>query len=95
MRIWVFLPTIHIVLGPLDPIPEAASESTDTCQVGPNQGLTLEDLRQGLKSAAKTIGYGIPKIGTAIGETFKKVTGSEKEKDQPNEMPQNSTKSKK
>lgn len=95
MRTLVFLLTIHIVLGPLDPISEAASESTDTRKVGPNQGLTLQDIGRGLKSAAKNIGDEIPKIGPAIGETFKKATGSEKEKDQPNEILQNSTKSKK
>lgn len=60
----------------------AAAEPTEknTGKVGPNQGLTLEDIGRGLKSAVKNVENEIPKIGPAIGDTFKKVTGKESEK---------------
>ena len=73
----------------------AASESSKTSKAGPNQGLTLDEIGRGMKSAVKNIEEEIPKIGPAIGETFKKVTGSDKEKTHPKESPQNSAKSKK
>lgn len=86
---------ILVILVALTAIPAAASESTDTSKVGSNQGLTLENIGRGIKSAAKNIEEEIPKIGPAIGNTFKKVTGSEKEQDQPKSPPQNSGKPKK
>jgi hypothetical protein len=39
------------------------------------KGLTVEDLARGLKSAAHNIEQEIPKIGPAIGNTFKNLTG--------------------
>ena len=45
-----------------------------------SKGITVEDLGRGLKSAAQNVEKEIPKIGPAIGETFKKVTGKESEK---------------
>ncbi len=96
MRTTVFpLTLMLLILAALAPASDAASESTDTRKVGPNQGLTFEDIGRGIKSAAKNIEDEIPKIGPAIGETFKKVTGSEKEKDQPKAPSQNSSKTKK
>ena len=96
MRPRVVLPSLFLVLAALASTSEAASESTDSGgKVGSNQGLTFEDIGRGLKSAAKNIGDEIPKIGPAIGDTFKKVTGSDKEKTQPKEPPQTSTKGKK
>lgn len=47
-----------------------------------NKGITVDDLGRGLKSAAQNIEKEIPKIGPAIGETFKKVTGKDKQSDQ-------------
>lgn len=38
------------------------------------KGLTVEDLGRGLKSAARNIEQEIPKIGPAIGNTFKNLT---------------------
>jgi hypothetical protein len=60
----------------------AAAEPTEKNAVksGPDKGFTLEDIGKGLKSAAKNIENEIPKIGPAVGETFKKVTGKESEK---------------
>lgn len=79
----VLLPLILLTATALTAISVEASESTDTSKAGSNQGLTLENLGRGIKSAAKNIEEEIPKIGPAIGNTFKKVTGSDKEKDRP------------
>lgn len=96
MRTVVFLLLLtFLMLAALPSVSSATSESTDTDKIGPNQGLTLENIGRGIKSAAKNIEEEIPKIGPAIGETFKKVTGSDKEKDQPKAPPQSSGKSKK
>jgi peptidoglycan hydrolase CwlO-like protein len=45
-----------------------------------SKGLTVDDLGRGLKSAAKNVENEIPKIGSAIGSAFKKISekGSEK-----------------
>ena len=56
----------------------ASSKPADGQKAETSKGLTLEDIAQGLKSAAKNIGDEIPKIGPAIGETFNKATGKEK-----------------
>ena len=48
----------------------SASQSTQ----GNGKGLTVEDLGRGLKSAARNIEQEIPKIGPAIGNTFKNLT---------------------
>jgi len=45
-----------------------------------HKGVTVDDLTRGLKSAGKNIENEIPKIGPAIGETFKKATGKESKK---------------
>ena len=58
----------------------AEPTENNTGKVGPNRGLTLEDVGRGLKSAAQNIEKEIPKIGPAIGETLKKGTGKESEK---------------
>jgi hypothetical protein len=67
------------------------SKSEGNQKVGENQGLTLEDIGRGLKSAAKNIEQEIPKIGSAIGNTVKKIT--EKEPSKPaDEKPAKQTK---
>lgn len=73
----------------------ATAEPTrqDTGKVGPNRGLTLDEVARGLKSAAQNIENEIPKIGPAIGETFKKVTG--KESQQQSSTPPSKDKKKK
>ena len=73
----------------------AASESSGTGKAESNQGLTLDEIGQGLKSAAKNIEEEIPKIGPAISKTFKQVTGGGKEKSPPKPSAQNTTKDKK
>jgi len=51
-----------------------------------SKGITVEDLGRGLKSAARNIEKEIPKMGSAIGETFKKATSREPDK-QPAQTP--------
>ncbi|HEY7533295.1 MAG TPA: hypothetical protein VH681_11005 [Nitrospiraceae bacterium] len=57
------------------------------------KGVTVEEFKRGLKSAAQNIEKEIPKIGPAIGETFKKH--SNKESDSAASSSQSSTKEKK
>ena len=73
----------------------AASESSGTGKAGSNQGLTLDEIGRGLKSAAKNIEEEIPKIGPAIGKTFKQVIGGEKAQSPPKPPAQNTSKDKK
>jgi len=51
-----------------------ASKDDAGSKVKESQGLTLEDIGRGLKSAAKNIEQEIPKMGAAIGNAVKKVT---------------------
>lgn len=51
-------------------------------------GITVEHLKQGLKSAAHNVEKEIPKIGSAIGNTVKKLTDKEPTKQSPQEPSQ-------
>lgn len=96
MRAMMLLLTLSLSLHSVALPSSAASESSGTGKTGSNQGLTLDDVGRGLKSAAKNIEEEIPKIGPAIGKTFKQVTGSDKGTDnspKPSNS-QNTTKSK-
>jgi hypothetical protein len=53
-----------------------------------NKGITVDDLVRGLKSAAQNVEKEIPKIGSAIGETFKKITDNRSDKKPTQEAPQ-------
>jgi hypothetical protein len=68
-----------LMLG-LSPAAGAASDTADTQKTERSKGFTVEDLGRGLKSAAQNIEREIPKIGPAIVDTFKKITGKESEK---------------
>jgi hypothetical protein len=48
----------------------------------------VDDLGRGLKSAAQNVEKEIPKIGSAIGETFKKITDKRSDKRPTQEAPQ-------
>ncbi len=58
----------------------AAATSADNRKTGDGKGLTVDDLGRGLKSAANNIEKEIPKIGSAIGNTLKKITEKSPEK---------------
>jgi peptidoglycan hydrolase CwlO-like protein len=53
-----------------------------------NKGITVDDLGRGLKSAAQNVEKEIPKIGSAIGETFKKITDKRSDNRPTQEAPQ-------
>ncbi|OAI44792.1 hypothetical protein AYO43_08830 [Nitrospira sp. SCGC AG-212-E16] len=61
----------------------AVAESTSAGNRKPedSRGITVDDLGRGLKSAAHNIEKEIPKMGSAIGNAFKKIT--EKGSDRP------------
>jgi hypothetical protein len=73
----------------------AASESSGSGKAGSNQGVTLDEIGRGLKSASKNIEEEIPKIGPAIGKTFKQVTGNGKQTETSKETPSQSPQPKK
>ncbi len=54
---------------------ESASYAADKHASEEGKGTTVEDLGRGLKRAAQNVEKEIPKIGSAIGRAFKKVTG--------------------
>jgi hypothetical protein len=54
-----------------------------------HKGITVDDLGRGLKSAARNVEKEIPKIGSAIGETFKKITDKKSDKRPTQEALQN------
>ena len=60
-----------------------AAESRTT---GESKGLTVDDLGRGLKSAAKNVEQEIPKIGSAIGSAFKKISEKGSEKPAPQKL---------
>ncbi|HVG01890.1 MAG TPA: hypothetical protein VM842_03325 [Nitrospira sp.] len=62
---------------------DAADTTATNKKVGSDQGLTLENIGRGIKSAAKNIEEEIPKIGPAIGDTIKKATRSDTDKTHP------------
>jgi len=53
-----------------------------------NKGITVDDLGRGLKSAAQNVEKEIPKIGSVIGETFKKITDKRSDKKPTHETSQ-------
>jgi hypothetical protein len=69
---------------------ESASNSTEHDKAEGSGGITVEDLKQGLKSAAHNVEKEIPKIGSAIGNAVKKLTDKE-----PAQSPQEPSKQKK
>jgi len=83
---------LSLLLTPciLTPVVAAAAESSGGNKAGANQGFTLDEIGKGLKSAAKNVEEEIPKIGPAIGKTFKQVTGSGKDTSTSKEPPQGS-----
>ena len=70
----------HLVLSSIL-ISGNGSASAESQKAEGNKGITVDDLGRGLKSAAQNVEKEIPKIGSAIGETFKKITDKRSEKD--------------
>ncbi len=61
-----------------------SSTSADNRKTEDSKGITVDDLGRGLKSAAQNVEKEIPKMGSAIGNAFKKITekGAEKSSSQ-------------
>ncbi len=62
---------------------ETASSAAENQKTESSKGITVDDLGRGLKSAAQNVEKEIPKIGSAIGETFKKITSKDSDKQPP------------
>lgn len=58
---------------------ESVSYAADAPKSEEGKGTTVEDVGAGLKSAAQNVEKEIPKIGSAIGSAFKKITGKDSE----------------
>ena len=54
--------------------------SAESQKTAGRKGISAEELGRGVKSAAQNVEKEIPKIGPAIRDTFRKVTGKESEK---------------
>jgi len=66
---------------------ESAENSAGSQKTEESKGMTVEDLARGLKSAAQNVEKEIPKIGPAIGETFRKITGKSSDNKPVQETP--------
>ena len=63
-----------LVLGLLQTVTMAQSSSADKRDTERSKGVTVDDLGRGVKSAVQNIEKEIPKMGSAIGNAFKKIT---------------------
>jgi hypothetical protein len=63
-----------LVSGFIQTVTTAPSSSADRQNSEGNRGVTVDDLGRGVKSAARNIEREIPKMGSAIGSAFKKIT---------------------
>ena len=69
-----------LVLGLTQAAAAPSSTSADNRNTEGSKGVTVDDLGRGLKSAAQNIEKEIPKMGSAIGNAFKKITEKGPEK---------------
>ena len=83
-RTVIIIATLFAV-GPTQGVAAASSTSADNRTTEGSKGVTVDDLGRGLKSAAHNIEKEIPKIGSAIGNTFKKITEKSPEKSSSHE----------
>ena len=63
-----------LLLGFIQTVTTAPSSSADRRNTEVSKGVTVDDLGRGVKSAAQNIEKEIPKMGSAIGSAFKKIT---------------------
>lgn len=77
---WMVIIAALLALGGSQ-VAAAESTSTGNRKTEDSKGITVDDLGRGLKSAANNIEKEIPKMGSAIGNAFKKIT--EKGSDKP------------
>lgn len=62
------------VVGFIEAITTIPSSSVDRQNTEGSKGVTVDDIGRGVKSAAQNIEKEIPKMGSAIGNAFKKIT---------------------
>ena len=62
------------VVGFIEAITTVPSSSADRQNTEGSKGVTVDDIGRGVKSAAQNIEKEIPKMGSAIGNAFKKIT---------------------
>lgn len=72
-RMVMIIVTLFVV-GFIEAITTVPSSSADRQNTEGSKGVTVDDLGRGIKSAAQNIEKEIPKIGSAIGSAFKKIT---------------------
>jgi peptidoglycan hydrolase CwlO-like protein len=63
-----------LVIGLIQAAAAASSTSADHRNTEESNGVTVDNLGRGLKSAARNIEKEIPKMGSAIGNAVKKIT---------------------
>ena len=81
MHRMVVLIAALLVLGLTQAAAAADSSTTaDNRKTEDSKGITIDDLGRGLKSAAQNVEKEIPKMGSAIGNAFKKITEKGPEK---------------
>ncbi len=90
LRTAILALSLFFAFYPLASFVEAAPESSGHPKSG-SQGVTIDEVGRGLKSAANHIEEEIPKIGPAIGKTFNQLTGSRKETNRSKESAQRVT----
>ena len=62
------------VVGFIEALTTVPSWSADRQNTEGSKGVTVDDIGRGVKSAAQNIEKEIPKMGSAIGNAFKKIT---------------------
>jgi len=65
---------VLVALGVIQAAMTVPSSSADKQNADGSRGVTVDDLGRGVKSAAQNIEREIPKMGSAIGNAFKKIT---------------------
>ena len=72
-RMVMIIVTLFVV-GFIEAITTVPSSSADKQNTEGSKGITVDDIGRGVKSAAQNIEKEIPKMGSAIGNAFKKIT---------------------
>src|SRR4029077_4894093 len=81
---WMVIIAAVLAIGVLQ-VAAAESTSTGNRKTEDRKGINVDDLGRGLKSAANNIQKEIPKMGSAIGSAFKKITEKGSDKPSPQE----------
>jgi len=85
MRRKAIIIAAFLAVGLIQTVHPAQANSADSRNPEGSRGITVDDLGRGVKSAAQNIEREIPKMGSAIGGAFKKLT--EKGSGKPSQEP--------